>query len=683
MGMEDFSTSPVPVPAHASPLMRAPLVGVLNVIPPAVAEAQDRATAQARIDAQAATLAGPAASSLLSYVQSCRDEAVQAKQFAGVTDRLLDAQRRRANTYDDKRAAQIAKYNLPNVWVPLTQTKCIHCEAWLRDLLLPYGEKTWLVEPSTIPDVPDMDRQKIEAAVEQEALAVMAAGEMVTAEQYKRILDNAVEEYERLILEEAKARAKAMEKVIQDQHEDCDWRKVFREFQSNLVTYGTAFLKGPAVRERNVAKWEGRKRVIGKRLVPTCSAPSPHDIFPAPWAQTEQEGYIVERIRTYRNALNEMRGQKYYNDANIRALLASRVATPTTQPSDAMRNTLENKPETPSDNRVECWQFHGPVPGYMLGEWGIEDVEPTEDYEMEVLWSESYVLQVKPAWNGLGTRPYFRAVFKPQVGSFWGVGVPHLMASAQDRANTLMMAMVDNTHWASGPMGWVDQTRLVNPSDALTWHPRKMIVVKTEPGQTGEPVKWFSLDLKVAELNTQYQSCLADADNESGVPAYMYGSDKAAGAGTTYSGLSTLMNAAARGIKDALLEIDQAVSRFISNWADWLNEYADDPDLELPVDPDTIKGDVRITCSGATGLFVQEMQLTRMGEMLDRAAKFGDVIGPRFLVGIVRQMSKILKIDTTALPTDEELQAAISNAAAAGAVDGGAEQVAPQPGGAL
>jgi hypothetical protein len=331
------------------------------------------------------------------------------------------------------------------------------------------------------------------------------------------------------------------------------------------------------------------------------------------------------------------------------------------------------------DDRIECWSFSGPIAGYMLEGWGLTDIDSAEDYEVEVMWSNNRILKVMPNWNGTGVRPYFRAVFKPIVGSFWGIAVPNLMAGAQDRANSLQIAILDNAAWASGPIGFVDQTRLVNANDAKTIHPRKMFAVKTIPNAVGDPIKFVNVSMNVAELDRLYQQALTDADNESGVPAYMYGSDKAAGAGSTYSGLATLMNAAARGIKDALLEIDQAVSKFISNWADWLNEYSED---------DSIKGDVKVICSGATGLFVQEMQLQRMGEMLDRLKSSGanEVIGPEFFIGIIRQMGKMLKMDVAKIPTDEEMEQKIKEAtivASQQVQPGGApampqEQIAPQ-----
>jgi hypothetical protein len=161
------------------------------------------------------------------------------------------------------------------------------------------------------------------------------------------------------------------------------------------------------------------------------------------------------------------------------------------------------------------------------------------------------------------------------------------------------------------------------------------------------------IDLHVAELDSLYQKALSDADNESGVPAYMYGSGSAGPAGGTFSGLSTLMNASARGIKDALLAIDDAIARFVQHWADWVNQYSED---------ESVKGDVRVICSGSTGLFVQEMQLQKLDELANQAKDLMAITGPRFVIDILRQKAKILKADSSLLPTDAELQEKEKNA---------------------
>ena len=590
--------------------------------------------------------------SLLSYMQRLRDEAVLAKQTSGVTDRLLDAQRRRLGEHTPEKLKQLKQYNLPVFWVPLTSTKCIHTEAWLRDLLMPYADKVWLLEPTVIPELPKDKTESILRSIAVESLELFANGQELTEDEVKQIHDDALDESERRVLEEAKDRVKAMERLIQDQHEQADFRGVFRELQSNLVTYGTAFIKGPFTVSKKLPKWLNSKRTVVDTVIPTASAPSPHDIFPAPWAKNEQDGWIFERIKTYPEGLEAVRTLPYYQRKNIDLILSEHAAQPTTlQYGDTERTTREDKPTTPTDDRIEIWEFRGPVAGKMLVGWGIEGIDETRNYRMEVQFCGTRLIKVMPCWDEVGTNGYFGARFKPVVGSFWGIGVPHMMAPSQDRANTTMISLIANMQFTAGMSGWVDINGLLNIDDVKKFDPFKLVAFERKPGQNGDPMGFFNIPSKVAELSAVYQGCLADADNESGVPAYMYGSGSAGAAGGTYSGLQTLMNASTRGIKDALLEIGVMLSKYVQHQADWNNEYSD---------REEVKGDVRVVCSAGVGLFVQELQLSNLDNLLNQAVSLAGAMGPRmfvFIMHMLREKAKILKIDVRALPSDEELMA--------------------------
>lgn len=651
----------VNAPGSAAPLWGVP-VSMMD------AEQRNQEYAKAAADASAAAMATDAIKpSLLTHMEMLKTQAVYSKLNSGITDRLLDCQRRRRNEYDSERTAQLKKYNLPVYYPPLTQTKCIHTEAWLRDLTMPYGSKIWMCEPSEIPDLKATDVQAIEQSILQSAMTEILRGndQGWDGAAIAKIADDHVDAKTRAEKELAKKRAKRMEAQIFDNLQDCNWAKVFEEFRSNVVTYGTGFLKGPTTKTVKTATWENGKRVVKDKTIPVCSAPSPHDIFPSPYAKDPQDGWIIERIKTYRSALNAVRKLEYYQKAEIEALLKDQPMSrsPVTNlHGDDQRQTREDSGNQTVDDRIECWEFHGSLPGFMLESWGVENIDPAEDYEMVVLWSGNHILKVMPAWNEVGVRGYFKAVFKPVVGSFWGIGVPNMMSAAQDRACSVMTQMLQNTAWLGGPIFWAYMNRMANPEDAKTIHGGKMLLFTQDDMSptTAAPMGSFDVASKIAELSALYKDCLTDADNESGVPAYMYGANQqnSAGAVRTFSGLSTLMNAAARGVKDALMNMDMALGDFISNWADWQNEYGDN---------DAIKGDVKVVSTGATGLFIQEMQMDRMAQMLDRI-KDPNVIqalginGVAFMVSLIKGMAQMLKQDVTYLPSEEDILSAAKKA---------------------
>jgi hypothetical protein len=304
----------------------------------------------------------------------------------------------------------------------------------------------------------------------------------------------------------------------------------------------------------------------------------------------------------------------------------------------------------------------------MLQEWGVGNCDPAEDYNMEVLWSGNYILKVMPRWDDVRAKGYYKAVFKAVPGSFWGIGVPLMMSASQDRANSLMIAMLDNNSWGTGPIMWLDQTRLVNVNDAKDMHPHKVVLTHTPMGATGPPMGFAQVELKLAELMAQYRQCLSDSDNESAVPAYSYGQNPTGGAASTYSGLQTLMNSAAKGIKDALLSIDQAMEAFISGWADWNNEYAED---------ESVKGGVKVLCSGSTGMFVAEMRLAKYDEFYAQLVPLLPLGTARFVMDLLRTKAKEQGLDASLLPSDEEVLAKMASPQAGPAPESEVQQQPP------
>jgi hypothetical protein len=178
----DSESLPAVAPAQAPLWGVAPVSAFVSAAEIESQQAAERARKQAE-------LAGPAAPSLLTYLERCKNEAITARDSSGVTERLLEAQRRRKGEHSAEKLAQLTKYKLPNHWVPLTQTKCMHTESWLRDLTMPYGDNAWHAEPTVLPELQDDELKRIADSVMDEALAFMAAAEgTVTDQQIQKVV---------------------------------------------------------------------------------------------------------------------------------------------------------------------------------------------------------------------------------------------------------------------------------------------------------------------------------------------------------------------------------------------------------------------------------------------------------------------------------------------------------------
>ncbi len=73
-------------------------------------------------------------------------------------------------------------------------------------------------------------------------------------------------------------------------------------------------------------------------------------------------------------------------------------------------------------------------------------------------------------------------------------------------------------------------------------------------------------------------------------------------------------------------------------------------------------------------MFVQEVQLSNLDNLINQAVSLAQILGERgyaFIISLLREKAKILKIDVRLLPTEEELKKAVEASQAAQREGGG------------
>ena len=126
-------------------------------------------------------------------------------------------------------------------------------------------------------------------------------------------------------------------------------------------------------------------------------------------------------------------------------------------------STMPPRTWFPSCVAAWCPGVCGGAQGLSLLQWGVDpdDVDdPLAEYEVEATLIGQHVIRVKINRDPLERRPYHTASFQPVPGSFWGQGIPELMADIQDVCNATARSLVNNLAISSGPQVEVYQERL-------------------------------------------------------------------------------------------------------------------------------------------------------------------------------------------------------------------------------
>lgn len=614
--------------------------------------------------AQAALTGLDLADNLTAHVRQCWDDARDAKNT--VLPRLQSARRARLGEYNPSKLSEIRKYGGSEVYSRVTANKCRILEAWLRDVYMGQADKPWSLEPSPIPEMPPGAEEKVKAQIAQEAMNVQQmTGQEVDQIAIKGAESELLEQEEQRLRDAARKAVGRMERQMNDQLVEGGFNRALIEFLCDFPTYPAALIKGPTFRKRQRLAWvtgeEGKmKPAVSEKIVPEWERVDPFRAYPAPGAETPQDGYFIEHMTLSYDELWDWIGSPGVKEDELREVLREAE-------NGGLNNWLGFQSEAdkgdmdaiPSSLRrkvynIDVLLFYGPIKGRDMMDWGVEDNidDPEESYEACVWLVGNHVVKAHLNYDPMKLRPYFKASYENIPGDFWGFGIPDVLEDIQSVTGAATRALVNNVSIASGPQVAYDISRLPRGENLTALYPWKIWQVTDPVGGGGsDPVKFFQPAMNARELMEVIERFYTYADDFSLIPRYMAGSDNMAGAGRTASGLSMLMDAANKGLKGVVSNIDSDIfTPLLQKLYNHNMEFGED---------ETIKGDAQVVSKGAISLMQMEALQMRRNEFLQATANPIDsqIVGPEGRAEILREVAKGLELDTSRIvPSREEIE---------------------------
>jgi len=616
-------------------------------------------------------------SALASHVRHAWAQNKIAKQRVDL--KLLECLRARRGVYSAAQLTQLQNNGGLNiVWADLTETKCRAASAWIRDVILPAGAPAWGLDVTPLVDLPmEMKKavvakalkkaQEVMVQAEQAALQVSSqdpaaaeASEPMSPQEFKDLVNELGEklrdEAEATYVEIAQRRAKRMETQIADRLTQGGFYEVMDAFIEDFVTYPAAILKGPIYTRHKKLQWaDGWEPKVSNAPAQQWAHLSPFDAYPAPSARDPQQGNFIERIRFQREELHDLKGLPGYQDNEIDSALL-----------DYSNGHLEGWLWTEAERQrltqetmymwlcppgvIDALNFWGSIPGWKLKSYGVEGLEDTKEYECNVLLCGRYVLYAALNTNPLGARPYRKACYDEIPGAFWGRSIPDLAATSQKMCNAIACALADNLAIASGPQVWTHMDRLADGEQSMEMFPWKNWQLKSDPTQGVNPgIGFFQPDDRAASLMMTYEKWEVRADDATGIPRYTYGNEHIGGAGSTATGLNTLMNSAAKGLRRSISSVDvNVIAPTIYDC--FVNEMLYNPDH-------SIKGENIVVPRGAAAVLIREAAQQKRIQFLGMTANPIDaqIITAKHRAVLLRATAEALELPEDAVPTDDEL----------------------------
>lgn len=666
---------------------RVPFQGMMQMKSVKQMMAEDKAQAQQTNNSQIVQ-------GLAGHVRKCFNWAKTAKQQT-VEQRILQSIRQRRGEYDPDVLARIREQGGSDIYMNITSVKCRGAVSWLRDVFLATAnDKPWKLEPTPIPDLPpDYMESVITKCAKQLSEAMMMNQAMQDEDVQELLIELKAQQLEQL-QDQSKEMVELMEKKMEDQLDEGGFTDAFSQFLDDLVTFPSAIIKGPIVVNKPKLQWvsnnaaqpnvdspldgttpdgqgadtpmpmqhpqSGGTLQVVDQLSLEWKRVDPFRAYPSPSANDINDGYFIEHHQLSRSDLEALLGVPGYSDGAIRGVLDDygRGGLREWLTHEMVKAEAEGKLTTAisynEEGLIDALQYWGSVQGKMLIEWGMDEKEitdPLKEYHCEVWVIGTWVIKVTLNYDPLARKPYYKTSYETIPGTFWGNSVCDLVRDCQTMCNNAARAMSNNMGIASGPQVAINIERLPAGANVTEMYPWKIWQVTSDPmGSTQPPMQFFQPDDHSSQLMAIYEKYAELADEYSGVPRYMTGTDGTPGAGRTASGLSMMINNAGKVIKQVINNVDQGVITPLLERLYFYNmRYGQD---------ESLKGDVNVIARGTLALIAQEAAQVRRNEFLQLvlnspiAQQVVDIEGT---AALLRENAKTLDMDVDKIVPNTDL----------------------------
>jgi len=389
--------------------------------------------------------------------------------------------------------------------------------------------------------------------------------------------------------------------------------------------------------------------------IPTYERRPPLDIYPGPGATGFDNAYLFDKLAYSPSQIQGFIGLPGFKEKEIRLVLQECEGGTLREWTsiDTERAEMEEKPvEMIRDwEEVDVLEFWGPVQGKTLHEWdlALKKKAPDEDkfYEINAYLVGNHVIKAILNPDPMGKKPYSKVSFIEKAGSFWGVGLPEVIADLQAACNACARALVNNVGMASGPQVVINEEMLADfeKGDFVPW--KRWWVNDNDASAPGrKAIEFYQPTLIAQQLISVFEFFMKQADESSGVPAYAHGDPQVGGGGNTASGLSMLMTMAARGIKLFIKNIDRkTIEDSIRRQYYWNMERKKYSGLV---------GDQKIVAKGSVSLIAKEQQASRMTELLSISTQT-QVLQPQETRKLYKKVLKSHEIDPKEIMDDSPI----------------------------
>lgn len=602
------------------------------------------------------------------------------RQANGVTDLLMVCQRA---SLSQPLTGQHADPDFPVVYditTPITRG----IVAILNDTLTAAASDLFTLEPTESPTLTQDAEDRIIAQLEETQMTMYTLGIQPADSELQMQARMLMEAAKVAGNEQARHAANTLKSEIKDLLQENGFDPAIREGIHDFVHSLAMVIKAPSGRLKKTKHWEAGRLVFRDEIVRGVERIDPINFYLAPNARCPQTAdYVVELRDVSPNELAALATQVGYDANEIKRAFDLYPEGHRLMDVDGVSQFLREPDQNtevvttnvkPYSYQVEC--MYGRVRGGLLKEMGIEGVEDHLHYDAEVFTIGTTTIRAVLNPDPAGRRPFFMASYDPVSSSPWGrCPVSHLVPLQRAATSTFVALLADLA--LSGIHIEVESARLHQDDrlDKSAVRPRVARVVKAAPNGTSKRVfDIFHVTPNTPTYRAEIDRLEARAYEVVGIQRFAIGETTGVGTvGRTAGGLASLLNQAAKGIKQVMRNIENhVVAPVVQTFVDYELQWGD-----LAAE---FHGDVKVRAKGMTAVAEQAGQAEDLQWAMQSLTAIADKVDPTtgqpFIPAaafprLVYQMFKAKGIPTAGVfPADFEARAALEGQSAGGLPQG-------------
>lgn len=573
--------------------------------------------------------------------------------------RWLEDHRQLNGQYDESvDRALVADRERSAVFINITRAKTNAWSARLYDMLFPNDERNWGIDPTPVPELTKQAREYAEQAEKLEGQAQQTVDEhnadveqggqgnpekLTIAHAAAQEAAGLREQEKRAqhVIEAARKRCEAMQRVIDDQLTESRYPGAARDVIDDATRVGVGIIKGPIIDVGGRGAWVdlgGGDYALqpSTEIKPKFRRVSYWHFFPDHGAANMDECEdVFERHLPNKKLLRKMAKDIGFHEEAVRKLLKDGPQAYSSASTDlnfmqelrSIEGSSSSSNDTVSDfrERYVVWEWHGQLElqdvAAMVRAMGRgedadrleRDGNPMSAMMVRVFFCCGELLRIEEDYVfDSGALPYSVFQFEKAEASIFGaVGVPRLMKHEQHMLNSAVRMMMDNAALAVSPQVIVDKEQIAPENGSWKLAPRK-IWQRIRGALSGQQAVAPAFELHEIPMNQQMLAAIVDmalkfVDEAVSMPLIAQG-EQGAHVTRTSSGMAMLFNSANVNFRRVVKNYDDDITTpLITRVYDFNMQFSDRQE---------IKGDMQVEARGTSVLLVREVQADQLMQIL-------------------------------------------------------------------